>query len=142
MVENLHQLKVNTDSHYLPEIFQGKDTAVITDLSVTTDSPDQWSDFVAHLAQFNQYNVSQTRRELESLLVLDDSAQRAVLHAGLARCYLGEGKLLKTIQHLGTAFNLSENTDKNAKAFILLEMVNILNLTGNREQALLILSMC
>ncbi len=138
----LHQLTLNTKSNYLPEIFQGKDAAVITDLTVTTEAPDQWTDFVAHLAQFNQYDVIRTRSELESLLVVEDSSQRAVLHAGIARCFLGEGKLLKSIQHLGTAFHLSENAGSDAKAFIMLEMVNILNLTGNREQALIILSMC
>lgn len=138
----LEKQLISTETNYLPEIFHGQVQPVIESLSVTHKAPDQWTDFVAHLAQFNQYDVKSTRNELEALLNLQGLSQQAVLHAGIARCYLGEGQLLKSVQHLGYAYRLAENTTPDSQAFIMLEMVNIMTLVGNREQSILLLNSC
>lgn len=131
--------------NHLPAIFNPEESSISgtpgtqISLNVSTENT-RWVEFTAHLSQFNQLSIPETREQLELLLANEhDPVKLASVHAGLARCYIGDGNFIKAADTLGHAYTLLNNADKDTQAFILLEMVAFLAIIDNHDKSLLIL---
>ncbi len=131
----LEKQLISIEQKQLPEVFLGYNAPVENALDIVHQSPDRWTEFVSHLSQFNQFGVSETKNQIKSLITHSAPNEQASLQAGLAKCYIGEGLFLKAIQTLGYAFSLLNNSHHDTQSFVMLEMVNLLTVIGNRDQA-------
>ncbi len=109
-----------------------------TDIAVRNNS--HWVEFVLHASQFTQLAVPDTRSKLNELLKSEaDPANRAVLLTGIGRCMIHGGEFLKGARTLGHAFSMLHEDNREAKAFILLEMASFLAIIGNYNMSLVLL---
>nr|MBC8479248.1 tetratricopeptide repeat protein [FCB group bacterium] len=123
----------------LPAIFKPS-TEFSSRIDTQIQGNTQWVEFVAHIAQFRDLNPPETRDQLNLLLTNEgDPTRQAVLTAGIGRCYIHEGYFLKGAQTLGYAFSLLPESNKDERAFILLEMVAFLAINGQHDLSLLLL---
>ena len=133
-------LTQHIENYQLPELFLNAGTPEENSSAVASSSPDRWVEFVAHLSQFSQFDISDTKENLNSLLKISTTEQQATLFTGIAKCQIAEGLFLKAAQTLGHAFSLVEKNNRDVQSFIMLEMVNLLTVIGNRDQALSLLN--
>ena len=123
----------------LPELFRGHNSPLNRSLEIIDISKDKWTEFIAHLSQFNQLPLNETRREINNLIKISSHHDHAALQAGLAKCYIAEGQFTKAIKTLGYSFTLIDNSTPDTQAFIILEMVNLLTVIGSRDNAIYLL---
>jgi tetratricopeptide (TPR) repeat protein len=133
------QKHILNTSGYIPEVFQGVDPKLKIDLEIVNPLNPSWTEIVAHLAQFNQYSIEQSKQEIKELLVLGLTENKSSIYAGLAKCYIAEGHLIDAIKTLGKSYSLLNN-NMEEKSFLLLEMVNLMTLIGNYDQSMLLLN--
>lgn len=124
----------------IPEIFHQNSNPAENLALPVIQSDSRWTEFVAHLSQFGEMDIPDTRDQLEILLAQEGSpAKRAVLITGISKCTVGEGKFLEGAQLLGYAYSLLTDSDGDSKAFVLLEMVSLLAIIGSYDNALMLL---
>ncbi|NOZ08496.1 MAG: tetratricopeptide repeat protein [FCB group bacterium] len=124
----------------IPEIFQPEGELPPTMALNVIETNTRWTEFIAQLSQFGELDVPETKEQLESLLSSEGAPEkRAALMAGIARCEIGEGRFLEGAQLLGYAYSLLSNDQREARAFVLLEMVGFLAVIGSYDSALMIL---
>jgi len=124
---------------HLPELFHGYNSPLNQSLDIIQISKDKWTEFIAHLSQFNQLPVDETHTEINNLISNSNYNKDASLQAGIAKCYIAEGQFIKAIKTLGFSFTLLKNSTPDAQAFVILEMVNLLTVIGSRDNAIYLL---
>ena len=100
----------------------------------------QWSELVAHLSQFNELGVPETKTQFQEILDHESNPDhQAILLSGLARCIIREGDVINGAATLGEAYSMISAHNQNGQAVILLEMVAFLAMIGNFESAMIML---
>jgi tetratricopeptide (TPR) repeat protein len=124
----------------LPQIFESPGKPDPGAILIPLEADSRWVDSVAHIAQFSGRDIPQTSQQFESMLRTEqDPAHRAVLYAGIARCYNSQMKLKHGAELLGYAWSLLDGNDSECTAFVLLEMVRFMVMVGNTDAARLML---
>ena len=109
-------------------------------LDIQLNKNTQWVEFVSHIVQFGESDVPETHDQLNQLLQFEgDPTRRAILLAGIGRCYIHEGYFFKGAQTLGYAHSILPDKSTNERAFILLEMIAFLAINGQHDLSLLLL---
>jgi tetratricopeptide (TPR) repeat protein len=126
----------------IPEIFiqssQMQESLILPDV----DSNTRWAEFIAHLSQFSDLPIPDTKFQLEELLDYQSKpGNKAAIMTGIARCSIGQGRLFEGAQMLGQAYSNLSQHDNDIRAFILLEMVSFLAIIGSYDNALMLLQM-
>ena len=105
----------------IPEIFiqssQMQESLILPDV----DSNTRWAEFIAHLSQFSDLPIPDTKFQLEELLDYQSKpGNKAAIMTGIARCSIGQGRLFEGAQMLGQAYsNLSQHdNDKIGRAHV------------------------
>ena len=100
----------------------------------------KWAEFVAHVSQFSEMDIPEAQRVLEQLSNAGlEPAWRAILLTGVARCQIHRGDFIRGPQSLGQAYSLTKTIDRDARAFIILEMVSVLAITGQYPLGIILL---
>ena len=100
----------------------------------------QWSELVAHLSQFNELGVPETKTQFQEILDHESNPDhQAILLSGIARCIIREGDFINGAATLGEAYSMISAHNQNGQAVILLEMVAFLAMIGNFESAMIML---
>ncbi|MBC8479338.1 MAG: tetratricopeptide repeat protein [FCB group bacterium] len=123
----------------IPAIFKTENPEPISG-DITLPSGSFWAEFVAHLSQFSETSIEETRLQLDQLLLNQAlPSTNAVLRAGIGRCLVHEGKFIEGAKELGRAFSMLDASAQDAQAFVMLEMSSFMAITAQYELALMLL---
>ena len=120
----------------LPEIFHGYKYPLKKSVDIIDSSKDNWTEFIAHLSQFNNLSIDKTQLQIKKIIQNDNYKNDPAIQTGLAKCYIAEGKFIDAIKTLSYAFSLLDKSSPDTQAFVLLEMINLLTVIGSREQSI------
>ncbi|NQU66908.1 MAG: tetratricopeptide repeat protein [Candidatus Marinimicrobia bacterium] len=124
----------------VPEIFQNKKQNIETVDPHEFMNTSRWAEFVAHLTQFSEGDIPQTEDQLSAMLSSEaNPAVRSILYAGTARCQIHAGNFIGGAQTLGYAYSLTDASDKESRAFVLLEMCAFMAITAQYDLAIMLL---
>lgn len=126
----------NIITEHLPDIFHGYESPLNSSLDIDDLNKDNWTEFIAHLSQFNNLSVDKTHLHIKKIILNDRYKDDPAIQAGLAKCYIAEGKFVDAIKTLGYALSLLDKSNPDTQAFVLLEMVNLLTVIGSREHSI------
>lgn len=125
----------------LPEVFLNSDDPDFSGLFEPLRADSRWVDSIANLSLYVGKTIPQALNEFEQMLQVEkDPDRRAVLLGAIARGYNSQMKLARGAQLLGYAWKLLDGRENDHAAFVLLEMVRFLIITGNRDSALFMLN--
>ncbi|NOZ09002.1 MAG: tetratricopeptide repeat protein [FCB group bacterium] len=103
-------------------------------------SPSQWVEYISQTALLAESDLPKTYREFTRIDRGSCSdTVRAVALAGQGRCIIRRGDFLSGAKLLGQAIRIIPDFSKDARAFILLEMVSFLGMIGSFEISRLLL---
>ena len=129
-----------SDMNEIPIIFQARENPVASALDVRVKSVSKWAEFVAHLAQFGETSIPESKELIQMLVDQEaDPELRAILFTGVGRCLIHEGDFIKGPKHFGYAYSLIRPGHRESRAFILLEMVAFMAIIGQYDLALIML---
>ena len=129
--------KINIiDLHQIPEIFHGYNSLATTSLEIIDESKDTWTDFICHLSKFNDLSAVATQNQIKNIILDKKFKDEPIIQAGLAKCYIAEGRFIDAIKILGYTFSLFNKVNPDIQAYILLEMINLLSVIGSRDHAI------
>lgn len=133
-------LMSDVNQNYIPDIFNGYKSIDDSLLDIDNVSKDDWSEFLIHLSKFNNSSIDDAHIFVNKLITEKKINNEPTVLAGLAKCYIAEGKFVSALKLLGYASALLHNKSPDIQGFVLLEMINLLSVIGSRDHAIHLLN--